>query len=69
MKYKFNYFLITTILFINKDAQAYLEPGTVNLILQSIIGALAAAGTIVYLYWIKIKNIIIKYIMKKKKPK
>ena len=67
MKNKFNYFVIITILLINKDAQAYLEPGTISLILQSIIGALAAAGTFIYLYWLKIKNIINKYIIKKKK--
>ena len=66
MKNKFNYFVIITILLINKDAQAYLEPGTISLILQSIIGALAAAGTFIYLYWLKIKNIINKYIIKKK---
>ena len=69
MKNKFNYFVIITILLINKDAQAYLEPGTISLILQSIIGALAAAGTFIYLYWLKIKNIINKYIIKKKNIK
>ena len=69
MKNKFNYFVIITILLINKDAQAYLEPGTISLILQSIIGALAAAGTFIYLYWLKIKNIINKYIIKKKNLK
>jgi len=36
-------------------AQAYLDPGTGSLIIQSVIGALAAIGVTLKLYWHKIK--------------
>ena len=62
--YKLTIFL--SIILINKKAYAYLEPGTISLIFQSIIGGLAAAGTFVYIYWLKIKNFILKYFAKKK---
>lgn len=36
-------------------AYAYLDPGTGSLIIQSIIGAVAAVGVTMKLYWHKIK--------------
>lgn len=36
-------------------AYAYLDPGTGSLIIQSIIGAVAAIGVTLKLYWHKIK--------------
>jgi len=39
-------------------AQAYLDPGSGSLIIQSIIGALAAFGITMKLYWHKIKLMI-----------
>ena len=36
-------------------ANAYLDPGTGSLIIQSIIGAIAAIGITAKLYWHKIK--------------
>ena len=36
-------------------AYAYLDPGTGSLIIQSIIGAIAAIGVTMKLYWHKIK--------------
>lgn len=37
-------------------AHAYLDPGTGSLIIQGIIGAIAAAGVTIRLYWYKIKG-------------
>ena len=36
-------------------AYAYLDPGSGSLIIQSVIGALAAIGVTLKLYWHKIK--------------
>ncbi len=36
-------------------AHAYLDPGSGSLIVQSVIGALAAVGLTMKLYWHKIK--------------
>ena len=36
-------------------AHAYLDPGSGSLIIQSVIGALAAVGITMKLYWHKIK--------------
>ena len=67
MNNKYNYFFIATILLINKDAHAYLDPGTGSLILQSIIGALAAAGAFISIFWSKLKNFFYKKLNKTKK--
>jgi hypothetical protein len=42
------------------DAFAYLDPGTGTMIIQSLIGALVAAGIILKVYWIKIKHSILE---------
>tara|TARA_B100000780_G_C21045643_1_gene419748 strand:+ start:154 stop:360 length:207 start_codon:yes stop_codon:yes gene_type:complete len=51
------------ILFINNKAFAYLDPGTGSIILQSLLGAIAAGVTYCSIYWQKIKNFF------NKKPK
>ena len=51
------------ILFINSKAFAYLDPGTGSIILQSLLGAIAAGVTYCSIYWQKIKNFF------NKKPK
>ena len=48
-----------------KNAQAYLDPGSSNLILQIIIAAFASVFVTIKIYWIKIKNLFYK--IKKKK--
>ena len=52
-------FLIA-LLFSNKSF-AYLDPGIGNIIIQSILGALAATITTISIYWSKIKNFIKKF--------
>ncbi|WP_421783744.1 hypothetical protein [Kiloniella litopenaei] len=38
-----------------QPAHAYLDPGTGSIIIQSIIGGIAAAATFGALYWAKVK--------------
>ena len=49
-------------------AYAYLDPGTGSIILQAIIGFIAAGVTAISLYWIKFKSFIKKIFGNKKKP-
>lgn len=44
------------IMFFNTKAFAYLDPGTGSIILQGILGAIAAAATYCSIYLQKIKN-------------
>ena len=40
------------------SAHAYLDPGTGSIILQAIIGAIAAAATFLKFYWLKILKLL-----------
>ena len=42
------------------NAHAYLDPGTGSIILQAILGFIAAAAATVSIYWEKFKSIINK---------
>lgn len=42
------------------QAHAYLDPGTGSIILQAILGFIAAAAATVSIYWQKFKSIINK---------
>ena len=48
-------------------AYAYLDPGTGSIILQAIIGVIAASLTAISIYWEKFKSIISKIFMRNKK--
>ena len=48
-------------------ANAYIDPGSGSILLQALIGGIAAAGATIALYWNKLKNFIFKF--KKKKNK
>ena len=63
----FYFFLIFNIIFI-KNAFAYLDPGTCSIILQAILGVIAAGLTFFTNFWIKVK-IFFKNIFKKKNLK
>jgi len=65
MKKIFILLLIFNSLIIN-NAHAYLDPGTGSIILQAIIGAVAAGFSYCVFYWNKVKNFF-KSILKKKK--
>lgn len=54
----FNFF-ITLFFFstmLTTDAHSYIDPGTGSIILQAIIGGIAALGFTIKLYWYKIKS-------------
>ncbi len=58
--------IITTLLIciFNTNAFAYIDPGLGSILLQGIIGAIAAVSLTVRIYWQKIKAFFLK---KKKK--
>ena len=63
-----NFFLVLFYIFIMQtSSQAYLDPGTGGIILQAIIGFIAAIGATTTIYWRKLKNGISKLLKKKKK--
>ena len=63
----FKKILLTFIFFVpSANAYAYLDPGTGSMILQALLGVLAAVGAYITLYWRKFKNLISKIFQKKK---
>ncbi len=61
-------FVTGSLLFISEvPAFSYIDPGTGSIILQALVGLLAAIGTTITLYYQKIKNFFSKF--KKKKDK
>ena len=48
--------LFIFIIFLNNKAFAYLDPGTGSIILQSILGIIAAVVSYGAIYWQKVKN-------------
>ena len=60
---------IIAIFLIVTNAYAYLDPGTGSLILQAIIGFLAALSAGFLYYWTKVKNIFLKFFKKNNNEK
>ena len=58
--------LLLNFFFINK-AFAYLDPGTGSIILQALLGAIAAVTSYCAFYWNKVKNLFKKIFKKKEK--
>jgi len=58
-------FFIILIIFFPVDAYAYLDPGIANIVLQSIIGIIAAISSGILFFWNKIKTIFFKIFKKK----
>jgi len=48
-------FVIVLLLLMFTDAVAYLDPGTGSMLLQVILGGIAAVGVAIKLYWHKIR--------------
>jgi hypothetical protein len=46
---------------LNTNAHAYIDPGLGSIILQGIIGAIAAVSFTVKIYWQKIKSFFNKF--------
>ena len=50
-------------------AHAYLDPGTGSIILQAILGFVAAAIASISIYWTKFKLLVIRLFKKKENKK
>ena len=55
--------------FTSSEAYAYLDPGTGSIIIQAILGAIAAFFTSIAIYWEKGKNFFKKFTKKNKENK
>ena len=56
---------LSFIIFFNTKAFAYLDPGTGSIILQALLGAIAAGISYCSIYWQKIKSFFSKKNKKK----
>ena len=66
MVIKLTILIFISLFFTVSSAYAYLDPGTGSIIIQAIIGFIAAVGATVSLYWQKLK-LLFRKIFKKKK--
>lgn len=53
--------------FLNSNAYAYLDPGSGSIILQAILGFIAASLATISFYWSKFKTFLYKLFKKNKK--
>jgi len=53
-----NQILILALLFFSTDLLAYLDPGSGSMLLQVVLGGIAAVGVAVKLYWYRIKAML-----------
>ena len=60
-------FLIIFFVLINSNAYAYIDPGTGGILLQALLGIVAAIGAYITLFWRKFKNLINKIFKIRKK--
>lgn len=59
-------FFVITFLLMPNNAFAYLDPGTGSIILQAILGFIAAAFATISFQWNRFKNFLKKLFEKKK---
>jgi len=52
---------------VGTNAHAYIDPGTGSILLQALLGVIAAIGAYITLYWRKFKNFLEKIFKTKKK--
>lgn len=67
MKFSIIYFVCLTILVYPTNVYAYLDPVSGSVILQSIIGVIAASILVIKTYWYKLKRLFKKLINQKDK--
>ena len=67
MRVLFKYFIVVTLVFFSHfaNAYAYLDPGTGSIILQAILGVLAAMSAGFLYYWTKVKKFFLNLFTKK----
>ena len=58
---------LTLFFFYEVSAYAYIDPGLGSIILQAILGAIAACFSYCVFYWNKVKNFFLRVFKKKKK--
>ena len=68
MKYKFIIIVVLSFI-ISKPAYAYLDPGTGIIIIQAILGFIAAALVSINIWWLKIKTFFLTIFKSDKKKK
>jgi len=59
--------LVVALLALSFNAEAYLDPGTGSMLLQVVLGGVAAIGVAIKLYWHKLRAAV--GLRKKEKPK
>lgn len=59
-------FFFLYFLFSYNHAYAYIDPGTGGILLQALLGLVAAVGAYITLYWRKFKNFVNKIFKVKK---
>jgi len=67
MKFKKTFLVLFFAYFYISPAYSYLDPGSSSILLQVIIGFVAAVGTTISIYWKKFKNLIKKIFSTKNK--
>ena len=65
MIYRIFLFLSSFCFLFISNAYAYIDPGTISIIFQGIVGAIVAGAVTIKIYWYKIKGLF----KKKKKDK
>ncbi len=60
-------FLIIFFVLINSNAYSYIDPSTGGILLQALLGIVAAIGAYITLFWRKFKNLINKIFKIRKK--
>ena len=60
---------LSILIIVPSKAFAYLDPGTGSIILQAILGFIAATIASISIYWAKFKSLISKLFDKKKENK
>ena len=60
-------FLIIYFVLVNNNAYAYIDPGTGGILLQALLGIVAAIGAYITLFWRKFKNFVNRIFKIKKK--
>ncbi len=63
----FLFFIFTIYFSLTSISYAYLDPGTGSIIIQAILGVIAASLAYISFYWNKVKNFFSKILKKNKK--
>jgi len=60
------FLIISVLLAVSVNAHAYLDPGTGSMLLQVVLGGVAAIGVVIKLYWHRLRAAL--GLRKKEKP-